>query len=187
MNYILNNIEVTKFFFGDPAQYKDLLKRIKSFLSGREVTHVDYLETDEGLNQVLDAQLNRVGEVKLEKDDPGYHFFKNHFNTLTVKDVEYESAEMDDLREALGKDKAAPYERGNEDDAGAMMIATAYREMLYKSGGRFTEAQERQFQWYMASERQDKAADGSYKYTNKELEKADKQKLKDKQEPDKTE
>ncbi len=41
----MNNIEMHKMFFGDPAQYKDELKRIKSFLSGREQTHVDIIYT----------------------------------------------------------------------------------------------------------------------------------------------
>lgn len=177
MNYVMNNIEMHKFFFGDPAQYKDELKRVKSFLSGRESTHVDTLGTDEGFNQMADTVLNKVGEIRLEPTDPGYHQFKNHFVTLTVEDVIYSSAEIDEMRKVL-EDRADPYDEGNEADAEAQMMATAYREVLYKAGGRFTTAQEDQFQWEMAWERNNKAKEGLYKYTNKELEKADKEILK---------
>lgn len=179
MNYILNNIEMHKFFFGDPGQYKDELKRIKSFLSGREATHVDTLQTDEGFNQVANQELNKVSKngPQLSPGDPGYHTFKNHLNTFTIYDVEYSSAELDTMKEVLG-DRVDPYDKGVEADAQAYMMDTAYREIMYKAGGRFTEAQERQFQWYMAWERQDKAKDGIYEYTDKALEKADKQLLK---------
>lgn len=177
MNYVMNNIEMHKFFFGDPGQYKDELKRVKSFLSGRESTHVDTLGTDEGFNQMADTTLNKAGKIRLEPTDPGYHQFRNHFATLTIRDVFYSSAEIDEIRKVL-KDRADPYDKGNEADAQAQMMATAYREALYKAGGRFTSAQESHFQWEMAWERNDKAKEGLYEYTNKELEKADKETLK---------
>lgn len=181
MNYLMNNIEMHKFFFGDPAQYKDELKRVKSFLSGRENTHVDTLGTDEGLNQVLDGLLNRTSENGpiLQRSDPGFHDFKNHLNTFTLYDVEYTSAELKDIQEAIGEKRAKPYDKGNEADAQALMMATAYREIMHKSGGRFTNAQEKYFQWAMAWERNDKAKDGLYEYTNKDLERADKELLKE--------
>lgn len=187
MNYIMNNIEMHKFFFGDPAQYKDELKRIKSFLSGREATHIDTIGTDQGLNSVLNDTLNRtkeVGGVQLKIGDPGYHQFKNHFVTMTIRDVKYHSSQIEAIEKAIGKERAKPYRSGDEADAQAYMMNTAYREALTKAGGRFTSAQEKQFQWEMAWERQDKAKDGLYQYTDKELEKADKETLK---EPENTE
>lgn len=181
MNYILNNIEMHKFFFGDPAQYKDELKRIKSFLSGRENTHVDYLGTSEGFNQWANTNLNKAGDIMLALGDPGYQSFKNHFNTLTVYDIVFESNSIDELKEVLGE-RADPYSEGNEDDAGAYMMNTAYREMMYKAGGRFTGAQERQFQWELAWERNDKAKEGKYTYSSDDLKRHDEELLK--KEPD---
>lgn len=178
MNYITNNIEMHKFFFGDPAQYKDELKRIKSFLSGREITHVDTIQTSQGFNQWANINLNQVSGIPLSPTDPGYHEHKNHANTLTIYDVEFESDSIDEIKEVIG-DRAAPYERGNEDDAGAYITASSYREVMYKAGGRFTAAQEKQFQWEMAWERQDKQKDGKYTYSSKELERADKELLKE--------
>ena len=172
MNYVMNNIEMHKFFFGDPAQYKDELKRIKSFLSGREYAHVDMLGTSEGFNQWANEELNKAGQIQLSPGDPGYQFHKNHFNTVTAYDVIYESNEIDELREALG-DRASPYTEGNEDDAGAYMSLPAYREMMWKSGGRWTSAQEKWFQWEMAWERNDKAAEGKYTYSSEELRRHD--------------
>ncbi len=173
MNYILNNIEMHKFFFGDPAQYKDELKRIKSFLSGREVSHVDYLGTAEGFNQWANSNLNTVSNIQLQPNDPGYHEHKNHLNTLTVYDIDYESDQIDEIEEVIGKERAKPYTEGNEADAQAWISAPAYREVGWKAGGRFTSAQEKQFQWEMAWERNDKAKEGKYTYTDRELEKAD--------------
>lgn len=181
MNYVMNNIEMHKFFFGDPAQYKDELKRIKSFLSGREYAHVDMYGTSEGFNQWANSTLNRAGEVQLSLGDPGYQSHKNHFNTLTAYDVLYESNQIEELRKVLGK-RADPYTKGNEDDAGAYMMGTAYREMMWKSGGRFTQKQEDQFQWEMAWERNDKAKDGKYTYSSDALRRQDEDTLK--REPD---
>lgn len=178
MNYVINNIEMHKFFFGDPAQYKDELKRIKSFLSGREYAHVDMMDTSEGFNQWANGELNKAGETPLAPGDPGYQFFKNHFNTVTTYDITYESNEIEALKEALGE-RAKPYTEGNEDDAGAYMTAQAYREMMWKSGGRFTVAQEKQFQWEMAWERDDKAKEGKYTYSSDTLRRHDEELLKE--------
>jgi len=181
MNYVMNNIEMHKVFFGDPAQYKDELKRIKSFLSGREYAHVDMYGTSEGFNQWANTTLNKAGEISLSLGDPGYQQHKNHFNTLTAYDVLYESNQIEELRKVLGK-RAGPYTEGNEDDAGAYMMGPAYREMMWKSGGRFTQKQEDQFQWEMAWERNDKSKDGKYTYSSDALRKQDEETLK--REPD---
>lgn len=185
MNYIVNNIEMHKFFFGDPAQYKDELKRIKSFLSGREVMHVDTLDTSEGFDQWANANLNMVNnEVLLTKDDPGWHNFGNVAPTITVYDIDFESNQIQEIEDAIGAEKAKPYRRGNEADAQAYLTNTAYREIMWKSGGRFTNAQERQFQWELAWERQDKAKEGLYTYTSDSLRAADIETLKREPDPD---
>lgn len=183
MNYVVNNIEMHKFFFGDPAQYKDELKRVKSFLSGREITHVDTLQNYEGFNQWANSNLNRVGNVELSPSDPGYHTFKNHANTLTVYDVTFESASLKEIQEAIGEKAAKPYTEGNEADAQAWITPTSYREIVWKSGGSFTAAQEEQFQWEMAWERRDKAKEGLYTYSSEQLKEADNEKLKKNPDP----
>lgn len=187
MNYVTNSIEMHKFFFGDPAQYKDELKRIKTFLSGREYTHVDMLNTSEGFNQQANIELNKTSQdqagIALAPGDPGYQQFKNHFNTISVRDVYTESNQLEQLTEAL-KDKVKPYTEINENDGGAYMMPTAYREMVWKSGGRWTNVQEKQFQWEMAWERNDKSKEGLYTYTSDKLKKHDEALLK---EPENTE
>lgn len=181
MNYILNNIEMHKSFFGDPAEYADELKRIKSFLSGREWMHVDKLNTDEGANFNLDQQLNKVGNVRLQPTDVGFHNFKNHFNVLTVHDIFFHSDSHPMIEGMIG-DKAKPYTKGNEADGQSWMHKAAYREAMYKSAARYTADQEAYFQWDNAFERNDKEKRGTYKYPSEELKEAD-NKLLEKGEP----
>lgn len=176
MNYVINNIEMHKFFFGDPAQYSDEMKRIKSFLSGREWSHVDYLGTAEGFNQWANGTLNKVASVPLEVGDPGYHIFSNELNTLTVYDIKVESSSLEMLKKELGKD-AKPYEGMNEADAQTWHIGTSYRETLLKAGGRWTQQMDDQFQYEMAYERNTKDKAGIYDYSSESLRSADKKVL----------
>jgi len=170
MNYAINNIEMHKFFFGDPAQYSDEMKRIKSFLSGREVSHVDTIGTAEGFNQAANSLLNTVGKVALKEGDPGYHLFKNEMNTLTVYDITAKSTSLEMLQDALGKEDAKPYAKMNEADAQTWHKDTSYRETLLKSGGmRWSQKMEDQHQWEMAWTRQEKEKEGKYKYSSDEL------------------
>lgn len=173
MNYAINNIEMHKFFFGDPAQYNDELKRIKSFLSGREWSHVDYVGTAEGFNQWANGVFNRVGTTELQEGDPGYHVFSNQLATLTANDIYVESSSIEMLRKELGKD-AKPYEEMNEADAQTLQQLTSYRETLLKAGSRWTQVMEDQFQWEMAYERQARLKNGTYTYSSTKLEGADK-------------
>lgn len=173
MNYIISNIDMHKMFFSDPAQYKDELKRIKSFLSGRDYTHVDvYDNTDKstmGLNAALTISRNGVGDftkpndvVQLKPTDPGYKVFSNFFQTATLKDV------------FTSSDNNRPdYDENNEADSQAYIMPGAYRELMIKAGGRWTNAQERQFQRDMAWTRLEMKKDGLYKYSDNELEKMD--------------
>lgn len=184
MNYVINNIEMHKFFFGDPAQYSDEMKRIKSFLSGREWSHVDYVGTAEGFNQWANGTLNKVGETQLQEGDPGYHVFKNEMNTLTLNDIFVESSSLPLLQRELGEKGAKPYEEINEADAQTLQKDTSYRETLLKAGGRWTQQMESQHQWELAWTRNDKAKEGKYTYSSSELEAADKKLLKKDADPD---
>lgn len=184
MNYAINNIEMHKFFFGDPAQYSDEMKRIKSFLSGREWSHVDTLGTAEGFNQWANTNLNTVRGVPLEEGDPGYHKFANEMATLTLRDINVESSSLEMLENVLGKKEAKAYREMNEADAESWQMGTSYRETLFKAGGRWTQVMDDQFQYEMAYERNAKAAKGQYEYSSSSLESADKQILKAGSNPD---
>jgi len=172
MNYVFSNIEMHKLFFNDPAQYKDELKRTKSFMSGREYAHVDTLEDSRGLNQALNNQLNKG----LIKTDPGYHQFKNHLNSVTIREIQTVSKEFDNIKKVLGA-KADKYSKMEIADAQSWMTGNAYRETLYKSGGRFTAQQEELHQWLLAFERSDKSKLGTYTYSSKDLQAQDEKTL----------
>lgn len=173
MNYAINNIEMHKFFFGDPAQYSDEMKRIKSFLSGREWTHVDTVGTAEGFNQWANSELNKG----LVEGDPGYHTFANFMTALTARDINVHSSSLEMLKEMLGKD-SKPYSEINEADAQTWQMATSYRETLLKAAGRWTQQMEDQFQYEMAYERDVKLRKGTYDYSSAALQLADKETLK---------
>jgi hypothetical protein len=179
MNYMINNIDMHKLFFGDPAQYSDELKRIKSFLSGREQSHVDTLvntlNSDKGLNTWAQSDMNKAGyerdkntQVSLKPGDPGYKVFTNHMNTFTLEDIFTSSS-----------NNREDYDENNEADSQAYMMDTAYREMMMKGAGRWTTAQEEQYQRDTAKTRLDLEKDGLYKYTDNNLKKKDEELAKD--------
>lgn len=156
MNYIYNNIELHRFLFNDPAQYKDETKRIKSFLSGREYAHS---EENSGLNEAL----NVINNPNAIPSDWGYKQHKDQFNALTIKSVktynkDYESYRNNDIA-----------------DAQSWALGNTYYEMLWKSGGRTSSKQDELHQWLMAWERQKLLEKGVISEDNysKQLQKAD--------------
>lgn len=178
LNYVINAIEMHKVFFGDPAEYKDATKRIKSFLSGRETTY----HTDPFFNTFANETLNRAGNISLQPGDPGYHVFKDYMNTTTVADIEVVGSIASNAN--LTSDQIDPtsqqsiYGNTNEADAQSWATLSAYREMLLKAGGRWTDAQEAQFQYDTAYERQkrsERTDKWKYTYTNEALKAHDEQ------------
>jgi hypothetical protein len=170
MNYVINNIEMHKMFFMDPAQFKDATKRIKSFLSGREYSHVDI--DGKNFNAWANTYLNKVGDVTLKPGTPGYHLFTNSMKTYTLRDVGVISNNIETIRKVLG-DKASAYEDINETDGQSLATLTAYREMLWKAGARWTNRQEEQYQYEMAYERDKLLDKADTKAYPKELQKQD--------------
>jgi hypothetical protein len=153
MNYMINNIEMMKIFFGDPAAYpatdnKDYVRRFKSFLSPREASFYGSLI----FNTHLDNTYNVAGGVKLQPTDPGYHVHKEYMKTVSLADV-YTSNENQE------SDK---YEENNSTDAESYAALPAYREMLIKSGYRWTSKHEDQYQYRMAMDRLAMDEDGVY-------------------------
>ena len=159
MNYIINQIEYHKLLFGDPYQFKikqegnkvviDETKRIKSFLSPRRITVNFGL-----LNNWLNSELNKIGDIGLTKNDFGYHQHKDYAKTFTAKDMAI-----------VGKlaDRFPAYAKTDEADASSWMNPGAYREVKWKNGQWSPEA-EAFHQWQMAYARNALAKKGRYSY-----------------------
>lgn len=148
-NYVAANIEMHKFLFNDPAQYKDSLKRPKSFISGREYTH-NSAKSD--LNSALNKIHNKVGDYNLKSTDHGYYLYRDNFNSLTLNKISTVSKNIEEYKEALGK-KFKGYDKNDIADAQSWVTGNTYREMMYKSGGRWTNNQNDLHNWLMAYER----------------------------------
>ncbi len=156
-NFVLNNLEIHKLFFGDPADYADPTKRYKSFLSPRETALYNSPEFD----AVANREFNNVDGVQLKQGDPGYNNYSNILPTVTLQDV------LSEVKELPG------YEEVNGTDAQAWAPLSAMIEILLKNGARISSAQRRQFAYNSALDRLLMNQDGLYKYTNKALKKID--------------
>jgi predicted NAD-dependent protein-ADP-ribosyltransferase YbiA (DUF1768 family) len=158
-NYVINNIELHKFIFGDPYEFAvkkgklDETKRIKSFLSPRRIT----FDSPE-YNSFLNDDYNTASGVTLTPNDPGYHLHKSYTNTVTLADINL-SSEL--------------YPNINEADAASFIMDTTYREVKLKNGQWIDEVSEPWHQWQMAYTRNKLAAKGEYTYTSDRLQKAD--------------
>jgi hypothetical protein len=144
MNYMIANIEMHKFIFGDPYQFKikngklDETKRIKSWLSPRRVT-VDHPE----FNKHLNSRYNNVTEdLALDENDPFRYTFKPYVKTVTLNDVNPAS-------EFVQK-----FEGYDEADGFSIILDGAYREVKLKNGEWSNDLAEPWFQWNQAYARQ---------------------------------
>ena len=171
MNYMIANIEMHKFIFGDPYQFKikngklDETKRIKSWLSPRRIT-VDYPQFNQFLN---DKYNNPTEDISLDANDLFRYTFKSHVKTVTLNDVNPAS-------EFVQK-----FEGYDESDGFSIMLDGAYREVKLKNGEWSNDLAEPWFQWNQSYARQKlskiKKADGKFVYNydkkNPALEKYD--------------
>lgn len=156
MNYMIANIEMHKFIFGDPYQFKiskdgklDETKRIKSWLSPRRIT-VDLPEQNKKFNEVYN---NPTKDISLDPDDLFRYTFKSYVKTVTLNDVNPAS-------EFVQK-----FEGYDEADGFSIMIDGAYREVKLKNGDTFSEEW---FQWNQSYARQKMAAKKLYDYKGNE-------------------
>jgi hypothetical protein len=163
MNYMIANIEMHKFIFGDPYQFKikdgklDETKRIKSWLSPRRVT-VDHPE----FNKFLNDKYNDITEdLSLEADDPFRYTFKPYVKTATLNDVNPAS-------EFVQK-----FEGYDEADGFSIILDGAYREVKLKNGEWSKDLAEPWFQWNQAYARQKMSVKGLYEYKSEVLKKHD--------------
>lgn len=155
MNYMIANIEMHKFIFGDPYQFKiedgklDETKRIKSWLSPRRIT-VDYKEFNEFLNKEYN---NPTENISLDANDPFRYTFKSYVKTVTLNDVNPASQFVE------------KFEGYDEADGFSIILDSAYREVKLKNGDTFNEDW---FQWNQSYARQKMAAKGLYNYKKNE-------------------
>ncbi|NDF82545.1 MAG: hypothetical protein EB130_05215, partial [Actinobacteria bacterium] len=160
MNYMIANIEMHKFIFGDPYQFKikngklDETKRIKSWLSPRRIT-IDIPELNQKLTEVYN---NPTENISLDPEDIFRYTFKSYVKTVTLNDVNPAS-------EFVQK-----FEGYDEADGFSIIIDGAYREVKLKNGDTFSEEW---FQWNQSYARQKMSAKGLYEYKNEALKKHD--------------
>jgi hypothetical protein len=163
MNYMIANIEMHKFIFGDPYQFKikdgklDETKRIKSWLSPRRVT-VDYPQFNQFLN---DKYNNATEDTSLDVNDPFRYTFKSYVKTVTLNDVNPAS-------EFVQK-----FEGYDEADGFSVILDGAYREVKLKNGEWSNDLAEPWFQWNRSYARQKMSAKGLYEYKSEALKKHD--------------
>lgn len=160
-NYIINNIEYHKMFFGDPFQFQekkgklDEIKRIKSFLSPRRFTFDHPI-----FRNFANSFYNKVDSIVLNEKEIGRHTFKPYLRTITLKDIPMAS-------QIYGRvDK--------ETDGFSVLMDNGYREVRIRNR-QWTEKAEQWHQWQMAYTRQHVP---NYKYKTKGLEEHDKELLK---------
>ena len=177
INYVIANIEYHKILFGDPYQFAvkkngslESIKRFKSFFSPRRTTfdspeYNTFLNTKGGnvVNGINIEEYKYNPETNTWTGDLGGHNFRNHINTITVKD-NIIAGSLANLN--------AVYGNTNETDAVSWLRDTSYREIKLKNGQWDLEGpEEKWFQWEMAFTRQNLPG---YKYSNTKLEEQDK-------------
>jgi hypothetical protein len=168
-NYIIANFEFHKILFGDPYQFAvkdkqlDETKRIKSFLSPRQIT-VDNQE----FNSFLNDERNTADGIQLDPKDPGYHEFKSYTNTITLSNVIVASELANNKN--LSKEVRDAFMKIDEADASSILELGTFREVMIKNSQWPTLA-ENWYQWQMAYTRQNMP---KYEYTNPVLEEHDK-------------
>ena len=137
INYMIANIEMHKLLYSDPYQYKDELKRTKSFLSPRQ--------TLVNNSPMFQAQQNKLWNKGYEStNDIGYYSFtKDHFVTATHNDV-------------IGAVDLPGYKPYEETDGASIISFPAYRALRINADN-WNAAEEKQYRYDIAWEKRDKS------------------------------
>ena len=139
VNYMIANIELHKLIYSDPYQYKDELKRIKSFSSPRQAIMSDPDNLAVGFN--INAAMQNVLNAGFKKGDVGYtDFNRNYFRTVTHADVI-------GIVDVPGQD----YESYKETDGSGIISMKAHRNLKFRAG-QWTETNELQYRHDVAYE-----------------------------------
>ena len=133
-NYIIANIDQHKIIYGDPYQYKDELKRTKSFLSPRQ----PLINSSPAWNSKANDLYNR----DYTPETIGYtDFTKDYFSTVTYGDV-------------LGVSEL--YDRAFEETDGAGLITEKADRNFQIRTGTWNADKEKQYRYNVAWEKRDK-------------------------------
>lgn len=147
VNFMINNIETQKIFFGNILSYTDATKRYKSFLSPREVSIFGVPEFNDYLN---DSQNNAFG-ITLPNALTGQYVYSDYIKTVTMADVNIFNKELAKISE--------DYKKVNTTDAQSYSTLPAFKERRLKDGT-WTNDMEDTYQSIMASDRQAMLEDG---------------------------
>lgn len=169
INSILAGMESFKLFFGDPAQYKDWEKRAKSLFSPYE--QVFYDKTGE-FNNYLNSNKNLVkfenDVYNLSQDDMFYTIFNNTFNSRTINDFTTIDVnlvnDLKRLKSSFADNFLEGYEEIDETDGQSIGTLEFARQLMIKSGWRWTKELEAYYQYDTALMRKDMSEKGEYQY-----------------------
>ena len=135
INFAINNIELHKLLYSDPYQYKDELKRTKSFNSPRQ----SVINSSDEMNTAFNVTWNK----SFKEEDPGYtDFDKDYFRAVTIEDTNATS----DLKD---------YGIFEETDGGGIISLKALRNFKIRAG-EWDGDQEKQYKYDIAWEKRDK-------------------------------
>jgi hypothetical protein len=135
VNYIINNIEMHKLLYSDPYQYKDELKRIKSFNSPRQAI----INGSKAMNAAFDKIYNKGRGTN---DIGRTNFIRDYFRTATIEDV-------------LSTIDLQDYGIFEETDGGGIISFKAYRNFRVRAG-EWNDEEEQQFIYDVAYEKTQK-------------------------------
>lgn len=188
INFQIGMMEQFKLFFGDVVQYKDWTKRAKGLFSPIEQTFFDDTATDThvgDVNEWFNENKNKAfvedaagrTEVAIPVNDMFNTRFRNSLTARTIDDFVTVNPELVNLLNSIGSKFAKKFEETNETDGQSAATLMAIRQLMIKSGWRWTKANEEFFQYDMALARQElsKVENGNkYSYTSAALENLDK-------------
>jgi hypothetical protein len=134
INFMINNIELHKLLYSDPYQYKDELKRIKSFLSPRQ----SIISNSASMN----AALNNIWNEGFDEGDIGRtDFTQDYFRTATYADVL-----------ATGDLPGYEEEAWEETDGSGIITMKGYRNFRIRAG-EWNDNEELQYKFDIAYEK----------------------------------
>jgi hypothetical protein len=134
VNYMIANIEMHKLLYSDPYQYKDELKRTKSFNSPRQAIVNN--------SPKMNVAYNNIWNEGYEPDDIGYtKFTQDYFRTTTHKDI-------------IGVIDLPNYKPFEETDGSGIISQKAYREFRIRTS-EWNSNEEKQYRYDVAFEKRD--------------------------------
>lgn len=135
VNYMIANIELHKLLYSDPYQYSDELKRIKQFLSPRQMIVNG--------SQEMSSLYNKVWNKGYESKDIGRtEFTREYFRSATHTDV-------------MGVINLPGYGKFKATDGSGIISFKAHRHLRIRAG-EWNDNEERQYRYDIAWEKNDK-------------------------------